>query len=300
MNILILGCRGFIGSQLCDHFTAMGDTVTGCDLIEYSSPVYTYHKVSVLSFDFEDLFTGNQFDVCINASGSGNVGYSITHPQSDFDANTVAVAKIAEVIRKFQPACKLLHISSAAVYGNPSSLPVPETAALNPVSPYGYHKYMSELLCREYAAIYKLQVAIIRPFSVYGNGLTKQLLWDISNKLQHNDNIELFGTGNETRDFLHIHDLVQLIQLLINKAAFDGNAYNAATGTETGIRFIADLFEKHFPGKKQVSFSGNVKAGDPVHWQADISKIQSLGFTPTVEMETAISNYIKWFVQLHR
>ncbi len=295
MNLLILGSCGFIGSNCCDYFIGQGHTVTGCDLVESTTTKYTYHKVSVLAFDFESLFTENEFHVCINAAGSGNVGFSFAHPQSDYDGNTAVVVKVLDTIRRHQPCCKLLHISSAAVYGNPAALPISETAAIVPVSPYGFHKYMSEIACREYSVVYKVPVAIIRPFSVYGNGLKKQLLWDICQKLQQADNIQLFGTGNETRDFIHIDDLLHLMQLLITKGNFDGTVYNAATGIETSIRTVANLFELHFPGKKKINFSGKVKAGDPANWLADISSVAKIGFAPASQFEANLSKYINWF-----
>jgi nucleoside-diphosphate-sugar epimerase len=263
--------------------------------MEYGTSKYSYHKVSVLSLDFDSLFTDTEFDVCINAAGSGNVGFSLAHPQSDFDGNTAVVVKVLDTIRRYQPGCRVLHISSAAVYGNPVRLPIPETAAMAPLSPYGFHKYMSEIACREYSVVYKVRVAILRPFSVYGNGLKKQLLWDICQKLQQDDSIQLFGSGNETRDFIHIDDLLQLMHLLIIKGNFDGVVYNAATGIETSIRTIADLFEQNFAAGKKISFSGNSRAGDPTNWRADISSVTKLGFKPARQFETTLTEYINWF-----
>ena len=75
---------------------------------------------------------------------------------------------------------------------------------------------MSEIICKEYYHLYNLPITIIRPFSVYGNGLKKQLFWDICEKQLRNKNIILFGTGKETRDFLHISDLLQLIDALLS------------------------------------------------------------------------------------
>ena len=294
-SILILGSCGFIGTYCCEYFTAQGYVVTGCDLIEYHTSKYNYHKASVLSFDFESMFANNRFDVCINASGSGNVGYSFIHPQSDFESNTLAVINVLDNIRKHQPFCRLLHISSAAVYGNPMQLPIKETAVTAPLSPYGFHKYMSEIVCKEYHAIYQISVAIIRPFSVYGNGLTKQLLWDICQKLQQDDSIQLFGTGNETRDFIHINDLVVLMHLLVIKGNFDGSIYNGATGIATSIEAVARLFEKYYKGNKAIHFSGNAKVGDPANWQANISSVKVLGFSPAHQLEISIQEYINWF-----
>lgn len=295
MKILILGCQGFIGAHLAVFLSKKGFTVAGCDLQETPVNQYIYYKISILSPDFESLFVNHAFDVCINASGSGNVGYSVSLPLSDFEANTHAVAKVLDTIRKFQPTCKYIHISSAAVYGNPISLPVKESAAMAPLSPYGYHKWMSEILCQEFHRLYQLPVCIVRPFSVYGENLKKQLLWDICTRLQTHTEITLSGTGQESRDFIHISDLLQLIDTLIGKGSFSGEVYNAASGRETSIYQVAKWFESYFAGTKKINFSGDVRKGDPLNWRADVTKVEALGYSPTVTLEAGIYDYIRWF-----
>ena len=295
MNILILGSEGFIGRYLVNYFISCGHVITGCDIVESSPATYQYQKLSILSSDFDSLFDGNFFDVCINAAGSGNVAYSIAHPLSDFEGNTASVAKVLDTLRKQQPSCKYVHISSAAVYGNPLQLPIVETDKPAPLSPYGYHKWISEISCLEYYQIFALPIAIIRPFSVFGNGLKKQILWDICTKLMAADTVELFGTGNESRDFIHINDLVLLIDLVIAKSNFNMGIYNAASGTETSIHQIARIFEKHFDDSKTIHFSGQQKKGDPLNWVADITKVKALGFTNKTLLEKGIAEYIHWF-----
>jgi UDP-glucose 4-epimerase len=272
-----------------------GVSVVGCDLQEAIGNLDIYYKVSILSPDFESIFVNHVFDVCINASGSGNVGFSVSLPFSDFEANTHAVAKVLDTIRKLQPNCKYIHISSAAVYGNPLELPVNESASIAPLSPYGYHKWMSEILCQEFHRLFQLKVCIIRPFSVYGEQLKKQLFWDVCLRLQSDDTILLSGTGRESRDFIHINDLLRLIELLIDQSSFSGEAYNAASGREVTIREIADYFEGYFNGIKKIEFSGEVRKGDPLNWRANISAIQALGFTCSVSLEAGLKNYIRWF-----
>jgi len=295
MNLLILGSQGFIGSHLISYYLTRGYTITGCDLPEASPTGYVYHKVSVLSADFDTLFTGASFDVCINASGSGNVAYSITHPLSDFEANSLAVSKVLDVIRKYQPLCKYIHISSAAVYGNPKSLPIYEKDVCAPISPYGYHKWISEIICKEYHTLYNLQIAIVRPFSVYGEGQKKQLLWDICHKLQGSDEISLFGTGKESRDFIHVQDLARLIETIIQSGKFSCPIFNGASGNETTIKMIADIFSKYYNGVKNISFTSQVRTGDPINWRADISAALAINYSHSIALEDGICRYIKWF-----
>jgi dTDP-glucose 4,6-dehydratase/UDP-glucose 4-epimerase len=296
LKVLILGSTGFIGSHLVNHFCENKNIVFGCDLVELDSRDYNYSKLSVLSSDFEQLFINHSFDVCINASGSGNVGYSIENPLSDFEANSLSVFKILDCIKKHQPSCKYLHISSAAVYGNPLRLPIIETDELSPLSPYGFHKLISETICKEFHQLFGIRTAIIRPFSVYGNGLKKQLLWDICKKLDTNNDIELYGTGRESRDFIHVNDLVHIVDLIIASATFENDVFNVANGEETNIQYLATIFKQYFKGK-EISFSGKTKNGDPLNWKADISKIIRLGYCPKVTLEEGVINYITWYKQ---
>lgn len=298
MKILVLGSEGFIGSHLVASFIDSGHTVTGCDLLEASVSKYQYQKMSILSSDFDTLFSNGAFDVCVNASGSGNVAYSMIHPIFDFEANTYAVAKVLDAIKKHQPSCRYVHISSAAVYGNPQQLPIRENDSLSPMSAYGYHKLMSEQLCKEYTHLYNIPVAIIRPFSVYGKGLRKQLLWDVCAKLANSNDIKLYGTGNESRDFIHISDMVALINIIIEKCSFKCNIYNAAAGTETTIREVANMFENYHKGSKKISFSGEEKKGDPINWRASVDNAASLGFVPKANMEKEVTDYIEWYYHL--
>jgi len=296
MKLLILGSEGFIGHHLVQHFLDLQYGVHGCDLFETAQHSgYTYTKVSRLSPEWEEIFAKQNFDFCINAAGSGNVPYSMTHPLSDFESNTLDTMRVLDAIRRLNKNCRYLHISSAAVYGNPEKLPIHENDKKNPLSPYGWNKLMAEQVCREYHIVYGIATAVIRPFSVYGKGLRKQLLWDICSKLDKSDAIQLFGTGNESRDFIHVKDLITLAQNIIEKAAFAGDTFNAASGEETTIQTVAGIFETYYEGKKKIQFSGEVRKGDPLNWRADISGIKALGFRPSVPLREGIGNYISWF-----
>jgi nucleoside-diphosphate-sugar epimerase len=299
MNIIVIGCQGFIGSHLCAHFVKSGHSVYGADVLETPPNLkYQYIKVSRLSAQWEDLLQLAKFDICINAAGSGNVSYSVQHPVIDFEANTLDVMRLLDALRKYDQGCKYLHISSAAVYGNPTQLPISEGSPLEPISPYGFHKVMSEVVCKEYYKLYNINVAIIRPFSIFGNGLHKQLLWDICNKVKNNTSVTLFGTGNETRDFIHIADFVRLVDILLHQSNFNCDIYNAASGKEISIKKVATLFENFFENGSIINFNGEVKQGDPVNWRADIAKINTLGFKPQVDFEAGVTEYITWFNQL--
>jgi UDP-glucose 4-epimerase len=299
MKLLIIGSEGFIGSHCIDHFMAKGNDVWGLDLYEQPTKLYSYTKVSRLSPEFEEIFQQHQFDVVINAAGSGNVNYSMSHPIIDFEANCLDTIRTLDVIRKYQQQCKYIHVSSAAVYGNPVKLPVNEKDAMNPMSPYGWHKLISENLCLEYTLVYNLKTAIVRPFSVYGPGLKKQLFWDLYQKcINAKDAIQLFGTGTESRDFIYISDLVAALDIIINKGRMQAECYNLASGVETTIADVVKTYFEVAEIRSPYSFNGHVREGDPRNWRADISTISDLGFRPSVELSAGLSNVVKWLRSL--
>jgi dTDP-glucose 4,6-dehydratase/UDP-glucose 4-epimerase len=295
MKVLIIGSQGFIGSNLLEHYRATNAfDVYHCDVLQLKNDD-TYCHINSENPNFESIFKNNQFDVCINASGIGNVSMSLINPLNDFILNTYNVIKILESIRIYNSNCKFLNISSAAVYGSPNKLPIAENHNLNPLSPYGHHKLISEQICQEYYTLFNIQTCNLRVFSAYGNGLKKQLFWDTYQKLKSEDAvIEFFGTGMETRDFIHIDDLIQAINLVIIKGKFNSDYINVASGIESSIKDVTNQFLDFFPLKKKTVFNNQVKKGDPLNWKADISYLISLGFTQKISISEGLLKYSKW------
>lgn len=297
-SILILGSNGFIGSYLVDYFLKLGFLICGCDVNDSSHSGITFYKLNTPSSALENLFNVQRFDYCINAAGNGNLNQSISDPEFDFNANIQFTFQILEKLRLHAPECKYLHISSAAVYGNPQSLPIDENSIINPISPYGWHKYLSELLCKEYYTLYGIRSAIIRPFSVYGPGLKKQIFWDVfeKTKISHHE-IELWGTGEETRDFIYIDDLCASIHQVLMNSHMSGDIYNVSSGNMTTIADAVNLLLYKMNNSAQVRFNGKVRVGNPDKWQANINKIAALGFMPTINLEQGISKVADWLMK---
>jgi len=293
MRILIIGSEGFIGSHLRDHFRSeKQNEVFGCDIFEKESA--DYFRVDQYASSFDSIFEKQKFELCIFAGGNGSVPYSLEKPDIDFQLNTNTVNNLLSSIVKHQPQCKFLHMSSAAVYGSPVSLPINEGAVIKPISPYGWHKYLSEIICKKYYSLYNVQTVSLRVFAVYGERLRKQLFWDIYQKILKSNEVTLFGTGNESRDFINIRDLVQAIDVVIKKGEFNGEVYNVSSGKETTIREAATIICNVYDKELKVSFSGQSKPGDPINWRADISKLSVLGFKAKVELQEGLEKYVKW------
>ena len=292
MKVLIIGSKGFIGSHCVDYFSKQHE-VWECDVVlDYNNPRYL--SIDAVDSDFLEIFRNNQFDVCINCSGAANVPFSLEKPFNDFRLNSLNVFKLLDAIRTCAPNCKFITMSSAAVYGNPISLPITEDMQSSPVSPYGYHKVMAEQACKEYARFWDVKTCCLRIFSAYGPRLRKQLFWDMYQKFMTKDVIELWGTGNESRDFIYITDIIRIIELAIYNSTFDGDVVNVANGTQSTIKDVATSFVKVLASEKKVKFNNVVRNGDPLNWEADITKISSWGYSRQVSLEEGIKEYVKW------
>ena len=292
MNILIIGAKGFIGSHLAEFYRSRNHRVISCDIKDLKEA--DYFAVDKYNSDFHPVFTSYQIDACVFAGGNGSVPFSIENPEIDFQLNTHTVDSVLVAMRKHSPECRFIHISSAAVYGSPSKLPIDENETVKPLSPYGWHKYLSECLCRKYHSLYGMRTSSIRVFSVFGERLRKQLFWDIFQKIKKSRDILLFGSGKESRDFIYISDLVQAIDCVLRNGAFKAEAVNVASGEEITIRTAATAFCRLYDPALRVSFTNEVKPGDPSNWWADISRLRGLGFHPSVSLEQGLGNYVKW------
>lgn len=293
MKILIIGSKGFIGSYAYRYFSKKHQQTFGADVsVDYADT--QYFNIDSTNSDFTDIFESHQFDVCINCSGAASVPDSLVHSLKDFTLNTYNVFKILDAIKKYNPSCKYINLSSAAVYGNPQSLPIKESHTISPVSPYGFHKKFAEEILQEFHQLFQINCCSLRIFSAYGIGLHKQLLWDISHKAKSQKNIELFGTGRETRDFINVEDIIQSIELVIEKGDFHAETYNIANGVQVSIKEIAEILLKELNFQGALTFSGHEREGDPLYWVADIKKLESLGYTQEVSLKEGLKKYAEW------
>ena len=292
MKILIIGSEGFIGRNCKKYFSDKNNSVFGADIVKLNAENYFF--INSENPDFNSVFAAIVPDVCINASGSADVGFSIKSPEKDFQLNVKNVELILDAVKRSSPQCKIINFSSAAVYGNPKHLPVSEKDEKNPLSPYGWHKLQSEELLSKYSQEHNLYTCSLRVFSAYGVGLKKQLFWDIYKKYLKSKNITLFGTGGESRDFIFIDDLIHAIDIIIQYKKFNGEPINVSSGIETKINDAAGLFLSELGNDFGLNFSGEEKSGDPKNWRADISQLHALGFKPFVTFEQGIKRYAQW------
>jgi UDP-glucose 4-epimerase len=227
----------------------------------------------------------------------------VKNPAADFASLMPGTVELLVFVARAQRDAHFLFFSSAAVYGNPAHLPVSETALDAPISPYGIHKAAAEILIEHYARLFGLRASMLRMFSAYGEGLRKQIVWDLCQKAmlaqRDHETIELHGTGEETRDFIHAADVARAALLIAQHPPQSGTQIiNVASGEETSIRILAESVLRALGCKSKLAFNGARRAGDPVNWRADVSRLRALAFTPGVPFADGIANCIRWQTRL--
>jgi UDP-glucose 4-epimerase len=297
-TVLVTGGAGFLGRQIAREFVNAGAKVICVDAVPPENAptgaTLAYHQLQLPNPRLVVLLRAEPPDICIHCAGRASVPFSMSDPAADFRDNTALTFEMLEALRHGAPQCGFLLLSSAAVYGNPPTLPVREDGQCAPLSPYGFHKWMCELLCQEFAKVHGMRTASVRIFSAYGAGLRRQVIWDICAKALATGHLPLRGTGAESRDFIHAIDIARALVLLAQNADWNAAVYNLASGVETTIAALAARMVELLGCKVAPEFDGHRSAGEPTRWQADITKIRALGFSPTVTLDRGLAAMATW------
>jgi UDP-glucose 4-epimerase len=295
-TVLITGVAGFLGRYTAREFLRAGWQVVGLDDVspECAPEKIEFHRLRLPSAALDALLTRVAPAACVHAAGRASVAASLEDPGSDFRDGVVVTFELLDALRRCAPHCRVALLSSAAVYGDPASLPVRETDPVAPLSPYGYHKRQSELLLEEFARLYTVPSFAVRIFSAYGPGLRRQVVWDICERALTTGRLVLHGTGGESRDFVHAADIARGLLHLVQHAPARGEIYNLASGTEATIREVATLLLAHLGLELKPEFDGQRTPGDPVHWRADLGRLHAVGFSPAITREDGLGEVAAW------
>lgn len=296
LKVLITGAAGFVGRYVAKAYAEHGYSVVGMGWGKF--PDYetwglsAWHEAEV-SLESLGEYAGKP-DVIVHCAGGASVGNSVEHPRQDFCQTVDATSHVLEFIRLHSPETRLVYPSSAAVYGQVKTSPISESSVYNPVSPYGTHKMMAEQLCQMYANRYDISVAVVRLFSIYGDGLRKQLLWDACNKLSQG-NGDFFGTGEEIRDWLHVSDAAQLLFTANQYTSVACPVVNGCTGKGVKVKDVLKLVCDGLGVACSLKFSSAPKDGDPNVLVGDVAKVTSWTWQPEVDIAVGILSYCKWY-----
>jgi UDP-glucose 4-epimerase len=275
LRILVTGGLGFVGGSLARHALSRGHTVVGTALAEDLGrdpgfPLSAPATEDALRALVEEVAP----DAVFHGAGRASVAGSITAPGDDFAGSVLPWQSLLEAVRRSSRRPLLILPSSAAVYGDPATLPVAEDAPLAPISPYGFHKRLCETLGAEYAACFGLDVLVARLFSVIGPAQKRLLLWEIYSQLTGpSASATLQGTGRESRDFLHVDDVAEALLRLAAARRGGCEILNVASGEETSVLTLAEAVRDRVAPGKAIACLGQARPGDPARWRADVSRM---------------------------
>lgn len=301
---VVLGAAGFVGRHAAKALARRGCRVLGVGHGQWTDAEWRQWGLSDwleadIGLEALDRVTAGEAPACIvHCGGSGAVSFSYANPLSDFQRATQSTAAALEWIRlNGAGTTRFVLVSSAAVYGDQGDSDATENSVRAPISPYGVHKVAAEALCESYSRFFGVSSSIVRLFSVYGEGLRKQLLWDALNKFNRGEH-QFFGTGNELRDWIHVDDAAALLALagLPPQSTFEvynGGAVHATT------RQLLDGLARVYGHTGGINFNGEAHKGNPRRLTSDCGHTSRLlKWSPQVRLEDGLARYVAWFRSL--
>jgi len=304
-DVLVTGGAGFIGSHLVDELIRQGASVTVVDNLSYGKRENIHEKAKLIECDVLHLekirgaVRGKDLVFHLAASATAkesSMGWK--HPIYDYQVNAIGTLNIFRAITELNQRSKVIHASSAAVYGEPEYTPIDEKHPNNPISPYGISKLAGEKYCFAYFKEYGIPSVIARVFNAYGPRQARYVIKDFMEKLRLDPTrLEILGSGEQSRDFCYIGDVVTAFLMLIDAPS---EVFNIATGKLTSIRKLAEIMVSEIsPSAKIVSgretWKGDIKNLGP----ADITKLRRLGFSPQISLNEGIRAFVNWHNQTH-
>lgn len=299
---LVLGGHGFIGRQVCRTLARKGYVVHGLGHGEWSREdavrwgVTSWTAADIELTTLRRLVPAGPIEVVVHCAGSGAVAHSYSAPLGDYERSVSSVATMLEYVRTdLDNHPRVAVASSAAVYGDQGDVDLPESAMRSPVSPYGFHKVMAEDLCNSWSRYFGVRLSIVRLFSVYGEGLRKQLLWDAANKFARGE-CRFFGTGNELRDWVHVEDAARLLCLAATAEGQDAfEIYNGGHSHHT-TREVLSTLSGLLGCPTSPVFTGQIHVGNPRRLTANNRHARrQLDWQPLIALDEGLRRYAEWF-----
>ncbi|HBE04299.1 MAG: nucleotide sugar epimerase [Spirochaetes bacterium GWF1_41_5] len=311
-KILLTGAAGFIASFTAQKLLADGYEVTGIDnmndyydvrLKKYrlkklrAIPGFSFIKTDIEKLPvLEKLFSKNKFTAVINLAARAGVRASMNNPRIYLSTNTLGTLNILECMKKYQVQ-KLVLASSSSLYAG-QSMPFHEEQPVNsPISPYAATKKAAEMLCRAWHFLYRIDISILRFFTVYGPaGRPDMSIFRFIKWIDEEKPINIYGDGTQSRDFTWVEDVADGVCRALKPLGCE--IINIGGGREAGslLEIIAKI-EKILGKKARLNFLP-CHAADVKETLADIRKAKNLlGWEPVTGIDTGLFKCADWYLK---
>ncbi|MDK2877242.1 MAG: UDP-glucose 4-epimerase [Archaeoglobaceae archaeon] len=281
MKIFVSGASGQIGSYVLESFAKKHDVV-GFDLRPYPFKDLDHLVIKGDLRDYRLVRDAlKDVDAVIHLAAQVSVERSWEDPVYDAENNIIATINLLKASLE-NGVDVFVYVSSAAVYGNPRYIPVDEDHPKSPISPYGVSKLVGELYCKLFSD--KIRTVVIRPFNVFSERMDSNnpysgVIAKFISRAKKGLPLIIYGDGKQTRDFVHVRDVVDFIEIALKKGEGD---YNVGTGKETSILELAEIV-MDLAGIDKIVFE-KPREGDIRRSCADITKAKKLGFEPKTDL----------------
>lgn len=305
MHFIVTGGAGFIGSHVSEQLLSEGHHVTVVDNLTTGNlqnlPTHPYLKILQKDISIcqpEDF--PNKIDGIAHLAATPSVTDSWLHPLEAHHNNlsaTIAVIQLCQALK----VPRLVFASSAAVYGNPTTLPISEAQETSPISPYGLQKLVSEQYASLFAQHLGFSFVGLRFFNVFGprqfpNSQYSGVISIFVSAMQQGLPITIYGDGTQTRDFIYVKDVANGFATSLTTPLDSGSSLicNLGTGKSTSLVQLVDILKTCFPDWHSDIKFAPARLGDIQHSLANISNASSyLGFTPQWSAQSGLQLLIK-------
>ena len=298
MKCLVTGGAGFIGSNLVDRLVKLGYQVIVLDNLStgrLSNLLQVKNKIKFVNVDVTNSENSisqyfNDVDWVFHLAGLADIVPSIKNPNSYFQTNVKGTLNILEASKKTKIK-KLIYAASASCYGIPDKYPTDEKSKIDPQYPYALTKFLGEQLVIHWAKVYHMPNISLRFFNAYGprsrtTGAYGAVFGVFLAQKLAEKSLTIVGNGKQTRDFIHIFDLVD-VMVKVAQNGKNREVYNVASGQETSINSVADII-----GGNKVKIPK--RPGEPDRSLADISKIKAhFNWQPKITINEGIKMLLK-------
>ncbi len=308
MKVLVTGIAGFVGSTLAQRLLALGYDVVGVDaLTDYydahlkreNLQSITHPRLQLVEADLNALDLDallSDVEVVYHQAGQPGVRRSWG---ADFDRytqdNVLATQRLLEAALRAQGLQRFVYASSSSVYGNALRYPTEETDRPQPLSPYGVTKLAAEHLCSLYAENYGLPTVSLRYFTVYGPRQRPDMAFTrFCRAVRDEAEIQVFGTGDQVRDFTFVDDVVEANLLVVDNKVDKGAVFNVAGGTSTTVNEVLELLAT-ISGRQPRVNRGSPVPGDVLRTGGSTAAITAAtGWAPRVSLREGLEEQYRW------